>query len=97
MDTAADLTLQIVCYLQAGLDAPSSATQWALVPGPGRTSDTYADVAARLASIEKPIIVGALIHPGMIGVWRCSAMDASEWPRIRAALANQLTSLDAVT
>jgi hypothetical protein len=49
--------------VQADADAPRSAARWALIPGPGRGADTFAEAAARLASLEKPTVVGAL-SPG---------------------------------
>ena len=92
----AELALQIVCFLQTESGVPCSATQWAFVPGPGRGRDTFADAVTRLAEIEKPVVIGALVHPGYVAVWRRSAIDPKDWPHIEHTLANQLAGLEEI-
>lgn len=94
MDTAADLTLQIICFLQADSEPPCSAVRWAFVPGPGRGRLTYAEAAAHLATMEKPIVIGALAHPGYVALWRPSAIDDNERPHIEHTLNNQVGGLE---
>jgi hypothetical protein len=94
MDLGAALALQIICFLQTDAEHPCSAVQWAFVPGPGRGRDTFPDAVARLAVIEKPVVIGALAHPGYVALWRRSAIDAAEWPHIEHTLANQAAILE---
>jgi hypothetical protein len=93
MDPGAELTLQIACFLQSEPEAPCSAARWALVPGPGRGEATFAEAAARLAGLEKPLVVGALDHPGYVAVWRASALDDGERRHVVHTLANQQAAL----
>lgn len=94
-DRAAELTLQIACFLQASDDAPSSPRHWALIPGPGRGADTFAEAARRLSALPKPLVVGALDHPGYVAVWRPDALDAAERAHVAHMLRNQQASLAA--
>jgi hypothetical protein len=48
----------------------------ALVPAHGGP-DTFARTAARVATLDKPVVVGALSHPGYVAVWRPDAFDAT--------------------
>ena len=94
MDLGAVLTLQIVSFLQTDAERPCSAARWAFVPGPGSSRDTFAEAVARLAAVEKPVVIGALTHPGYVALWRRSAIEASEWPHIEHTLANQTAILE---
>lgn len=96
MDPAAALTLQIACFLQASEEAPRSPRHWALIPGPGRGVDTFASAAARLAALEKPVVVGALDEPGYVAVWRPDALDFAERGHIEHTLRNQQAGLAAM-
>ena len=90
MDPAAALTLQVVAFLQTEPDAPRCATRWAFIPGPGRGTDTFAEAAARLAAVEKPLVVGALNQPGYVALWRVSALPEPERRHVEHTLRNQL-------
>jgi hypothetical protein len=91
---AARLTLQVAAFLQSEPEAPRSASRWAFAPSPnpwpGGAGCTFAEAAAYLESLAKPIIVGALNHPGLIAVWRATALDTSEREYVDHLLANQL-------
>jgi hypothetical protein len=95
VDPGAELTLQIVCFLQSEPDAPASPARWALVPGAGGGADTFAEAAARLAALDKPVVVGALNFPGFVAVWRTTALEASERAHVQHTLRNQLRALEA--
>jgi hypothetical protein len=95
MDVGAELTLQIICFLQAEEEQPPcTASRWIFVPRLGRGELPYAEAAERLATIEKPVVIGALTHPGMIAVWSPSAIDDTERPHITHTLANQVAVLE---
>ena len=94
MDVGADLTLQIICFLQAEEEAPCNASRWIFVPRPGRGELSYVEAAERLATMDKPVVIGALTHPGMIAVWAPSAIDDIERPHITHTLANQVGGLE---
>ena len=89
MSTAAELTLQITCFLQSDEAAPRSPREWVLIPGHGRGTDGFAGAAARLAALPKPVVVGALDHPGYVAVWRPDAFDDAERRHVAHTLANQ--------
>src|SRR5688500_11150345 len=93
LDLAAQLTLQIICFLQSDREAPCSAVRWSFVPWGGGLK-TFGEAAARLASVEKPVVIGALSYPGSVALWRPSAIDAGEQPHIEHELANQVVGLD---
>jgi hypothetical protein len=95
MDPAAELTLQIASFLQSEPDTPASAARWAFVPGPGRGADTFGAAVARLAALEKPLVVGVLNHPGYLAVWRPSALGEGERRHIEQKLCNQQRALAA--
>ena len=91
---AAELTLQIIDYLQSDPDAPRPVRQWVFVPGPGRGLATLAEAAEQLSGVETPLVVGALEHAGYVALWRPSAIGEAEWPHIRHTLENQVLGLD---
>lgn len=94
MDLKATLTLQIACFLQADASAPTSASQWALVPGPGNGFLSFAEAAAHLSAIPKPVMIGALNFPGHLALWGPSVLDEAGRRRLAHTLANQRTFLD---
>ena len=91
MDRAAELTLQIACFLQASDEAPSSPREWLLIPGP--RVDGFAGTTARLAALTKPVVVGALDHPGYVAVWRADGLDDAERGQVAHTLRNQQANL----
>jgi hypothetical protein len=93
VDTAAALTLQIAAFLQTTPEAPHSAARWAFVPGPGRGADTFAEAVARLAALEKPVVVGALNQPGYVALWRAATCEEGERRHVEHTLANQQAGL----
>jgi hypothetical protein len=95
MDLAAELTLQIAAFLQTDPDAPRSAARWAFVPGPGRGADTFAEAAARLAALDKPVVVGALDQPGYLALWAPAALAAAERQHVEHTVRNQQAFLAA--
>ncbi|MDF1503637.1 hypothetical protein [Roseisolibacter sp. H3M3-2] len=95
MSSAAALTLQIACFLQTDDAAPASPREWVLVPGIGGGVLTFDGAAARLDALEKPVVVGALDHPGYLAVWRPGAVDDAERRHVAHTLRNQQAALDA--
>jgi hypothetical protein len=75
---------------------PRSAREWLLVPGYGGGPGTFAQTAARLAALAKPVVVGALNQPGYVAVWRPGAFDSYERERVERTLRNQQAWLDAM-
>ena len=90
----ARLTLQVAAFLQSEPEAPRSASRWAFAPSPrpwpGGSGCTFAEAAEYLDSLAKPIIIGALNHPGLIAVWRTTALDPGEREYVDRLIANQL-------
>ena len=93
MDVAAVLTLQIASFLQSDAEVPRSPCRWGLVPGFGRGEATFAEAAAHLAQLEKPIVVGALDHPGFVALWRLSALNEAERRHVEHTVRNQQAAL----
>ena len=97
---AATLTLQIAAFLQSEPSAPRSAVRWAFVPPPVPSISwmgyTFSEAVDYLTTIEKPIIVGALNHPGCLAIWRPSALSQSEQAYVGSLLRNQLDGLSEV-
>lgn len=96
MDVAAELTLQIASFLQTESDAPRSPARWVFVPGPGPRARTFAEAAACLAAIDKPVVVGALNQPGCVALWQAAALDETERQHVEHTLANQQEGLSEV-
>ena len=62
MHTAAALTLQIACFLQADEAAPRPPREWVLIPGHGRRdTDTFAGAVARRAARADPVLRTLLV------------------------------------
>lgn len=94
---AAEPTLQIVAFLQSDPTAPQSIERWHFVPAarpwPGGPEFTTAEAATYLAAIDKPIIIGALDHPGQVAVWRLTSLDPADLEYLKRLLNNQLGAL----
>jgi hypothetical protein len=54
---------------------------------------TFGEAVDYLNSIEKPIIVGALNHPGCLAIWRPAVLDHNERAYVERVLRNQLDGL----
>jgi hypothetical protein len=72
LDPCAELTLQVLRFVQQPLENPSFPRRWTLIPEGQRLGW----VAARewLASQPKPIMVAALAEPGLIGTWSATGV-----------------------
>jgi hypothetical protein len=97
---AATLTLQIAAFLQSEPVAPRSAARWMFVPSarpwPGGGGFTFAEAAAYLNDLDKPVIIGALNHPGAIAVWRPSVLNPAERQYVELLIRNQVTGFSEV-
>ena len=100
LSDAATLTLQIAAFLQSEPGSPRSAARWAFVPPPvpsiGWKGYTFSEAADYLNAIEKPIMVGALNHPGCLAIWRPAALNQAERAYVERLLRNQLDGLSEV-
>jgi hypothetical protein len=94
---AATLTLQVAAFLQSEPSSPRSAVRWAFVPPPVPSISwggyTFGEAVDYLNSIAKPIIVGALNHPGAVAVWQPAALGQVERTFAERLLRNQLDGL----
>jgi hypothetical protein len=61
------------------------------LPWPGGPGCTFAEAAAYLDQIPKPVVVGALNHPGCIAVWRPPSLDPAEREYLDRLITNQRT------
>ena len=89
MDKAAELTLQIVCYLQGQPDSPRSPREWVLIPGYGRGPAPFPEAIKRLGKLEKPLLIGALSQPGYVAVWLSHQLDSDQLRHVDHTLRNQ--------
>ena len=72
MDLCAELTLQVLRFVQQPVDPPSSPREWVFVPEGRRAG--WIEARQLLANAAKPLMVAALLEPGMIGSWGVRAL-----------------------
>jgi hypothetical protein len=100
LSDAATLTLQIAAFLQSEAVASRSAARWTFIPSPrpwpGGEGFTFADAVEYLNSLEKPVVIGALNHPGTIAVWKPSALEAAERQYVEQLIRNQVAGVSEV-
>jgi hypothetical protein len=100
MASAAELTLHAIDFLQSAVEveARASAARWVFMPPPtrwpGGPGYTFAEAAAHLDGLPKPVFIGALNHPGVVGVWPRSGMTAADEDYLQRLVMNQLAALE---
>lgn len=87
MDLCAELTLQVIRFVQQPRDQPSSPREWVFVPEGRRAGWPMARTL--LAGARKPLMVAPLSEPGMIGSWGIHALKDDDLARAEHGLANQ--------
>lgn len=87
MDLCAELTLQVIRFVQEPRDPPSSPREWVFFPEGRRASWPVARTL--LADARKPLMVAPLAEPGMIGSWGIHALKDDHLARAEHGLANQ--------
>jgi len=87
MDVCAELTLQVIRFVQQPIDAPCSPLEWVFIPEGRRAS--WADARRLLSEAPKPFIVAPISEPGMIGSWGVRALQGEHLARVEHNLRNQ--------
>lgn len=87
MDLCAELTLQIIRFVQQPRNPPSSPREWVFFPEGRRVAWPLARTL--LADAPKPLMVAPLAEPGMIGSWRIRALTGDHLAKAEHGLANQ--------
>ena len=97
---AAHLTLQVVSFLQSEQEVPRSPIGWTFVPTrvpwPGGSGYSSSEAAKYLEALPKPVLVGALNHPGLLAVWTAAALDPTEREYVSRLVANQVTGFSEI-
>lgn len=87
MDLCAELTLQVIRFVQAPIEAPHSPLEWVFVREGRRAG--WVEARQLLTEAPKPLIVAALSEPGMIGSWGMAALRDQHLARAEHGLRNQ--------
>lgn len=94
LSSAAELTLQVVTFLQSEHAATRYPTIWTFVPTrqrwPGGPGLSTREAAEYLDGLPKPILVGALNHPGLLALWTPDALESTEREYVSRLVANQV-------
>ena len=88
MDLCAELTLQLLRFVQMPAGPPASPTGWTLAPD--CVTIPWLAVRELLSSVPKPVIVAPLSEPGMFGMWDVAVLRGDTRARIEHQIANQL-------
>lgn len=87
LDLCAELTLQVLRFVQQPADPPCSPLHWLFIPEGRRTG--WLEARQLLADAPKPLMVAALSEPGMIGSWGIRALRDHDLARAEHSLINQ--------
>jgi|CXWL01.1.fsa_nt_gi hypothetical protein len=92
MDPAAELTLRLIRAGQEALDPKSSLLGWTVFPEIRHLS--WVETRNLLAEAPKPLLVAALIEPGVLAYWKAAELDAPSHQSLDDQISNQCAYFD---